>query len=85
MGQIHIDEPINLSTRWGRPLLFTRVNLHIIITFAHGNHSQGIPVAMVPTVHHDGLFQTLKRGKTLPTEKNHLKANNAKLLLCRIL
>lgn len=40
------------QTDLDRPLLFT---------FVHGNHSQSIPVDVVPTVHHDSLFQTLRR------------------------
>lgn len=27
-----------------------------VITFVHGNNSQGIPVAVVAAVHHDGFF-----------------------------
>ena len=32
-----------------------------LFTFAHGDHSQCVPVAIVPTVHHDRLFYTLQR------------------------
>lgn len=60
--------PINQSTRWGHTWLLTEGivicimlnTLCSIITFAHGNHTQGNPIAMVLTVHHNRLFQTLQ-------------------------
>ena len=48
------------------------------VTFVHGNRPQAIPVAMVLTVHHDGLLKTLTREK-IYLLRPPLGTNNAKL------
>ena len=42
-------------------MMLHSVYMKLLFTFAHGDHSQCVPVAIVPTVHHDRLFYTLQR------------------------